>query len=192
MGITGGIGSGKSLIGKIFHRLGVPIYDADSRAKWLMNNNVELIAAIKDLFGEKAYDESGLNRQHISSVVFNQPEKLAKLNGLVHPKVGEDFEEWAEQNAEQNYLLKEAALMFETDSFKQLDEVITVSAPVEVRINRVLKRDSHRNKEDIEKIIAHQLTDAEREKRANHIINNDGQHLLIPQVLTLHQKFIQS
>ena len=190
VGITGGIGSGKSLVGKIFNRQGVPLYDADSRAKWLMVNNAELKNEIIALFGAEAYNEQGLNRQHISAQAFNAPEILKQLNGLVHPKVG-DFEQWVQQNVGKPYLLKEAALMFESDSYKQLDFIVAVSAPEKVRINRVLERDPHRTQKDVEKIIARQLTDVDRKERADSVINNDGTQLVIPQVLRLHEQFIR-
>jgi dephospho-CoA kinase len=190
IGITGGIGSGKSLICQIFHVLGVPVYDADSRAKKLMTTDGILIDQIKKEFGSLSYDEQGvLNREWLAKTVFTQPDKLTKLNSLVHPRVAWDYGQWIQEQAGAKYILKEAALLFEAGSYQLLDRIIVVTAPDELRIKRVLQRDAHRNKADVERIIKNQMPQEEKIKRADFIINNDESELMIPTVLKLHERF---
>ncbi|MEM8565509.1 MAG: dephospho-CoA kinase [Bacteroidota bacterium] len=189
IGVTGGIGSGKSLICKIFSALGVPVYDADSRAKWLMNNQKELKAKIKSNFGERAYDEKDeINRGYLADKVFNDSNALDGLNALVHPAVGQDYQAWKEQQ-KSHYTIKEAALMFESESYKGLDYVVNVSAPEEIRIQRVLKRDTFRSETEIRAIIEKQLPETERIRRSDFVITNDGKQMVISQVLELHERF---
>ena len=190
IGVTGGIGSGKSIVCKIFNALGVLSYDADSRAKIILNTDEVLKEQIKDEFGPFAYDEDGkLNRGHISKMAFSMPEKLARLNQLVHPRVAADFVTWTDEHHSHHYLIKEAALMFETGSYKELDKVILVSAPQSLRIERVLARDPYRTEADLKKIMANQMSEEEKMKRADFVIVNDESELLIPQVLRLHDLF---
>jgi len=190
IGITGGIGSGKSLICRIFHVLGVPVYDADSQAKKLMATDGILIDQIKKEFGTLSYNERGeLNKELLGKTVFNQPDRLAKLNSLVHPRVAWDYHQWINEQRSANYCLKEAALLFEAGSYQMLDKIIVVAAPVEVRIKRVLQRDVHRTKEEVERIIKNQMTQEEKVKLADYVITNDESALIIPQVLKLHEWF---
>lgn len=190
VGITGGIGSGKSLICKIFGVLGVPVYDADYRAKNLMTTDGILIDQIKKEFGSLSYNEKGaLNREHLSAAVFSEPARLEKLNSFVHPRVEVDYNQWVSANSRSKYVLKEAALLFEAGSYLKLDQIILVTAPQEIRIARVLVRDVHRTKEDIVKIIQNQMPEAEKELKANFIIRNDESELIVPQVLKLHKWF---
>lgn len=190
IGITGGIGSGKSLICKIFQALGIPVYYADDRAKWLMNNDESLRKEIIKHFGEDSYKNEQLNRSYIAGKVFNNEKKLELLNSLVHPAVGRDFFNWIKENDSAPYLIKEAALIFESGSYKNLNYVVNVYAPAELRVKRIMKRDPFRSREQIEDIIKKQATEEERIKHSDLVINNDGQHLLIPQVLTFHKKFL--
>lgn len=190
IGITGGIGSGKSLICRIFHVLGVPVYDADSRAKKLMTTDGILIDQIKKEFGTLSYDEKGeLNRELLGKTVFNQPDKLARLNALVHPRVAWDYKRWISEQSEARYCLKEAALLFEAGSYQLLDKIIVVAASDELRIKRVLQRDPHRNKEEVERIISNQMPQEEKIKRADYVIKNDESELVVPQVVKLHEWF---
>lgn len=190
IGITGGIGSGKSLVCRIFHVLGVPVYDADSQAKKLMTTDGILIDEIKKEFGSLSYDEGGtLNRALISKAVFNEPEKLTKLNSLVHPRVAEDYNRWISEQSGANYCLKEAALMFESESYRLLDKIIVVTAPDEQRIKRVMQRDPQRSRADVENIIKNQMAQEEKNKRADFVIRNDESELVVPQVLKLHEWF---
>jgi dephospho-CoA kinase len=190
IGITGGIGSGKSLVCRIFHVLGVPVYDADSRAKKLMTTDGILINQIKKEFGTLSYYEDGtLNRELLGKNVFNNPEMLAKLNSLVHPRVALDYNQWTQEQSGVKYCLKEAALLFEAGSYQSLDKIIVVAAPDELRIKRVLQRDRHRNRADVEKIINNQMPQEEKIKKADFVINNNETELVVPQVLKLHEWF---
>jgi len=189
IGITGGIGSGKSLVCRIFHALGVPVYDADSRAKAVMTTDGILVTHIKKEFGVLSYHEDGsVDREYLAKEVFNNAERLKLLNNLVHPRVAKDFEQWV-SGQKSNYILKEAALLFEAKSYTTLDKVIVVFAPEELRIKRVLQRDPHRTKEQIKEIIQNQLQEEEKLKRADFVIMNDETKLVIPQVLELHRTF---
>lgn len=191
VGITGGIGAGKSIICRVFEVLGIPVYDADTRAKALMKTDRALISSIREAFGEEAYLGEEVNRTHLAKVAFERPEMLERLNALVHPRVGADYERWVGENTDAAYTLKEAALLFETGSYKQLDVVIYVSAPEGVRIDRVLKRDSHRTEADVRKIMARQWSDAKKLKLADVHINNDGSELVVPQVLAVHHQLLK-
>jgi dephospho-CoA kinase len=190
VGITGGIGSGKSLVSHIFKLLGVPIYDADSRAKSIMTTDGILVSQIKKEFGVLSFRADGtLNREYLAEHVFSDPEKLKQLNKLVHPRVGEDYNRWVKDQVSL-YVLKEAALLFEAKSNTALDKIIVVSAPEELRIKRVLQRDKHRTVQQIKDIIGSQLKEEEKLELADHIIVNDESKPVIPQVLALHQQFL--
>lgn len=186
VGITGGIGSGKSTVCKLFSLLGAPIYSADDRAKWLMSHDPALKEKILSEFGSESYYATGeLNRGYLAETVFSNPEKVASLNALVHPAVGKDFKQWVSQQTAP-YLLKEAALLFETGAAKELDYVINVSSPLRVRMARVLLRDPQRTEEQVNQIIDQQLPDEEKNERADFSIKNTDNKLLIPQVLEVH------
>lgn len=187
IGITGGIGTGKTLVCRIFECLGVPVYDADSHAKELMTTDGILISNIKKEFGDLSYNTDGsLNRNYLSLRVFNDAEQLKKLNHLVHPRVAIDYKQWVENMVGVPYVLKEAALLFEAGSNQQLDKVIVVTAPEETRIKRVLKRDRHRTEAQIRSIVKNQMPEEEKMRRADFIVTNDETVLLIPQVIELH------
>lgn len=187
VGITGGIGSGKSTVAKIFEIFGVPVYYADDRAKWLMNNNQDLKSLILKEFGSQSYLKGNLNRTYLAETVFSNPEKVAKINSLVHPVVALDFKEWASVQ-DSPYVLKEAALIFETEGHKQLDAVINVSSPLRIRVSRILMRDPHRTEEQINHIIDQQLPDETKNELADFVIKNVDNKLLIPQVLKIHEQ----
>ncbi|RDV13797.1 dephospho-CoA kinase [Pontibacter diazotrophicus] len=193
IGITGGIGTGKTVVSRVFALLSVPVYDSDARAKWVMQHDEVLRQELITAYGAEAFTAEGeLNRSYLASVVFNNPERLEQLNTLVHPHVRHDFAKWAALHADKPYVLKEAALMYESEAWKQMDQIITVFAPMETRIKRLLHRDTHRTEEDIRNIISKQLSEEERMSRAEHIIYNDDQQLIIPQVLKLHEQLIAS
>lgn len=192
VGITGGIGSGKSIVCRVFALLGVPVYDSDFRAKWVMQHDAGLQQELINVFGEKTYTPTGqLDRPYLANLVFNQPEKLALLNRLVHPRVKDDFTNWVAAYQHHPYILKEAALMYESNAYQQVGKVITVSAPLNLRLTRVLQRDPHRLAADVQAIINKQLSEEERQQRADYIIYNDDQQPVIPQVLALHQDLLQ-
>ncbi len=188
IGITGGIGSGKSTVAAVFEVLGIPVYYADSRAKWLMVNDQKLMTSIKNIFGTDAYLMDGsLNRPLIAKIAFNNPEKLKKLNALVHPVVKLDYEHWHRQQKNVPYTLKEAALLFESGSAHELDAVIEVFAAQKIRINRVRKRDGLTRKQVLSRI-RNQMPESEKRKLADFVLLNDGKNGLIKQVLDLHQR----
>ena len=191
VGITGGIGAGKSLIAKVFESLGTSVYNADTRAKWLMTNSRNIISAIKVIFGDESYIGNELNRVHISSLAFHKPKLLTQLNALVHPEVELDFENWVDQNIRHRYLLKEASLLIEAGSCEKLDKLILVTAPENIRMKRILSRDNHRTEQDTEAIMRKQLSDEEKKKKSDIILANNGTFLLIPQILKLHEEFSQ-
>ncbi len=189
IGISGGIGSGKSIICKVFERLGVPVYYADERAKFLTNNDLQLIKEIKELLGRQAYDEHGqYNRRWVSSQVFQNPELLTMLNALIHPRVYEDSQKWVLSQHAHPYLIREAAII-QANYSQYLDELIAVISPMNLRIERIAARDPLRTKEEIKAIIQRQRSDAEYSALSNHLIINDEKHLLLPQILKLHQLF---
>lgn len=190
MGITGGIGSGKTTVCRVFETLGAITYYADDRAKWLMENDSQLINGVKDLFGEGAYHNGKLDRKHIAGQAFKDSSLLEKLNGIVHPAVARDIEGWVSKNQSAKLLLKEAALLFETGSYKSLNKTILVTAPEEVRIDRVAKRDAHRTKEDVRDIITKQMKDEEKIPLADFIIENDGTKSVIKQVMEIYNQLI--
>ncbi len=190
VGITGGIGSGKSTVCQIFQTLDVPVYYADIRAKWLMQYNDDLKKGIIGIFGPSAYAQDGkYDRPWVAQIAFSHPEKLAALNALVHPAVEWDSRAWHEEQAMRGvaYTLKEAALMIESGSQRALDVLIVVTAPEELRMERVMERDSL-SAEQVQARMANQLPEAEKVRLADHVIVNDGQHLLLPQVLAIHRQ----
>ncbi len=189
VGITGGIGSGKTLVSKLFAILGTPIYNADNRAKELINS--VLIDPIISAFGSESYEKGVLNRAFIAKQVFGNKEQLAVLNSIVHPAVAIDFENWVNLNKSTEYVLKEAALLVETGSYKQLDKLIVITAPYQLRVERIRERDTFRSNEEIEKIMASQTSDKAKIELADFVINNDESSLLIPQVVELDQKLRQ-
>jgi len=189
IGITGGIGSGKSYVSRIFRALGVPCYDADREAKELMNSDRHIREALVKAFGPGVYGSDGLlDRACLSTLVFRDREKLDVLNGIVHPIVIRHAEEWAAAQAHP-YSLKEAALLFESGSYRLLDRTVLVSAPEEERIRRVMRRDSI-SREQVEQRIGKQMPEEEKAKLADFVIVNDGETPLLPQVLTLHEAFL--
>jgi len=190
IGITGGIGSGKSLVCAIFATLGVPVYDADRHAKSLMTTDGILVSQIKKEFGDLAYHPDGsLNRTYLAQHVFSNEARLEILNGLVHPRVGVHYQNWVSTQVGKSYVLKEAALLFESGSWQQLDRIIVVSAPVDVREKRVLQRDKHRTADQFREIVARQLPEEEKVARADYVIINDDATPVLPQVLRLHALF---
>lgn len=191
VGVTGGIGSGKSLVCRIFQSLGVAVYNADNRAKELMTIDPVLVEQIKKEFGAKAYFSDGkVNRDFIAQAVFGASDQLEKLNHFVHPRVLVDYAKWVEGRQNESYVIKEAALIFEAGSSSGLDTIIVVFAPEALRLKRVLQRDAHRSEKDILNIFHNQMPEEEKLKRADAVIVNDESRLVIPQVLKLHNQFL--
>jgi len=189
IGLTGGIGSGKSTVAKIFETLGIPVYYADDVAKRLMNAHPELRSSIIQHFGEASYRDDSLDRKYLASIVFNDPVKLEQLNALTHPVTMQDAEDWMNKQISP-YVIKEAALLFESGAAGQLDQVIGVYAPQHIRVKRVMERDGM-TVEEIMKRMSRQIDEEMKMKLCNFIIVNNEQQLVIPQVLELHQRFIK-
>ena len=188
VGLTGGIGSGKTFLANIFSHLGIPVYYADNRAKLLYTTNQELKSAMIAEFGNQVYlPTNKINKNFLRKIIFSNPESKEKINKIVHPFVTTDFEKWCHQQKNAPYVLKESALLFETGLFRLLNKTILVTSSEELKIKRIKSRDNLSDNE-IQKQIAAQLPDTEKEKFANYIIINDEKKLLLPQVLTIHQQ----
>jgi dephospho-CoA kinase len=189
IGLTGGIGSGKSTVSNIFRILGIPVFDADSAARKLMEEDPALRKGLIHLFGPAAFDNDRLDRKYIAHIVFNDPYRLEQLNALVHPVTIAAAEKWADAQPTA-YTIKEAALFFEAGSTTGLDYIIGVYAPRHVRINRVMKRDGV-SREEVLSRMNRQINEEIKMRLCDFVILNDEQELLIPQVLKLHDKFLQ-
>jgi dephospho-CoA kinase len=188
IGLTGGIGSGKSMVAGIFNVLGIRVFDADTNAKMVMETDAALSASIKKLFGEESYSEGRLNRPYLANLVFNDAFKLEQLNALVHPATITAANTWMLQQTTP-YVIKEAALLFEAGAAAHLDYVIGVYAPQHIRIKRVMDRDKV-TREQVLARMNRQINEEIKMKLCDFVLVNDEQQLLIPQVLRLHQKFI--
>lgn len=190
IGITGGIGSGKTVVCKLFELLCIPVYYADTEAKRLMHEDKILISQIKKKFGTNIYDQKNqLNKKLLSEIVFKDEIKLKILNSLVHPAVKKDFLRWVKKQKNTPYVIKEAALLFESSSYKQLDKIITVYAPVNLRITRTIKRD-HISKNEVKKRMNAQMNDEAKIKRSDFVIYNDEKTPVIFRVLQLHKRLL--
>jgi dephospho-CoA kinase len=189
VGITGGIGSGKSTVCKVFELLGIPVYYADREAKLMYITNQNLKSQIISLFGGQVYPNDIFDRKALAQVVFNQPEKLLQLNQIMHPLVAKHYEEWISIQ-EAPYTLKEAALLIESKSYLSLDYMLMVSSPDDLRIQRVMERDQDLRME-VEKRMASQLPQHELRKHCNIELMNDEKQLLIPQIIELHEQLLK-
>ncbi|WDF67804.1 dephospho-CoA kinase [Sphingobacterium oryzagri] len=191
IGITGGIGSGKSYVAKVFQALGVPFYNADKEAKDLMNTSAKIRSALTETFGAEVYAQDGmLDRAYLSELVFKDQQKLERLNAIVHPAVIKHGQDWAAKQTFP-YSLKEAALLFESGSYTSLDYTLLVTAPEPVRIARVINRDAV-NEQQVRDRINKQMPEDDKVALADFVIVNDGQEPLLPQVLRLHTFFLNA
>ena len=186
IGITGGIGSGKTTVAKVFEVLGIPVYYADDEAKRLMNTDEKLKEKIQLHFGNDVYKDGRLDRKYLSEIVFKNPEKLQLLNALVHPATLKDAEKWM-QSQSTAYSLKEAALIFESGAHEYLDYVIGVTAPAPLRLQRTMQRDGIA-REDVISRMDKQIDETIKMKLCDFVIKNDEQEMLLPQILKLHEK----
>lgn len=190
VGLTGGIGSGKTTVSKIFKVLGIAVFDADAEAKNIVTNNTCVRQQIIDAFGINSYQNNIFNRKYIANIVFNNATALQQLNNITHPATIQAFDNWAlQQNG--NYIIKEAALLFEANTYKDLDFIIGVFAPAETRIKNVMQRDSL-TEQEVLKRMKNQMPDEEKLKLCNAIIYNNKQQSLIEQVLQIHNKLLQT
>ncbi len=189
VGITGGIGSGKSVVCKVFETLGIPVFNADNAARYLMENDEQLVASISSLLGNEVYNNNLLDRARVSDIIFRQPEKLQQLNALVHPATINYAAEWvARQQAP--YIIKEAAIFFESGSYKEMDIIVGVYAPLELRIARTMARGGQ-TREKVLDIISKQMNEEEKMGRCDHVITNDDVTAITPQVLQLNEFFLK-
>lgn len=189
VGLTGGIGSGKTTVARVFQVLGVPVYDADKASKKLMNEDAQMKMDLISAFGEETYKEGVLDRKYLAETVFNDPEKLVLLNSIVHPATIHHASEWMKKQ-EAPYIIKEAALIFESGSNKDLDYVIGVYSPLELRISRTMARDSI-SREQVFSRIQNQMNEESKMALCDFIIQNDPNHSIVEQVLELHHQLLE-
>jgi dephospho-CoA kinase len=189
VGITGGIGSGKTYVCTVFEKMGVPVFYADEEAKKISESDV-VVSKIVETFGASILRaDNKVDRKKLSEYVFSNPAELQKLNAIIHPLVKKRFENWLQENRDKKYILKEAAILFEPGLDKEMDSIITVVADKETRIERVKKR-SNLTEEAIGKIMASQWTDEEKIKQSSFVINNNANELLLPQIISIHNTLI--
>lgn len=189
IGLTGGIGSGKSTVAKVFMALGVPVFNSDNVAKDIINNDDGVVKLVSETFGA-IYENGLLNKEKLAAIVFNDKSALEKLNKIIHPKVAEYFEKWVSENNNAPLLIKEAAILIETGVYKQLDQLILVSAPEKLRIERVVKRDKTTEQQVLDRIKS-QLSEEEKQKVADYIIINNDELMVVPQVLEVYQELLK-
>jgi dephospho-CoA kinase len=188
VGVTGGIGSGKSVVCQVFKTLGIPVFNADDAAHYLMENDTTLVQGIQWLLGDEVYENGKLNREKVSAVIFQDPEKLKQLNNLVHPAVIGYGNAWMQEQLTP-YAIKEAAIFYESGSYKDVDVMVGVYAPQELRIKRTMER-SNMTREKVLSIIAQQMNDDVKMKLCNYVITNDDATPLLPQVLKIHEELL--
>jgi len=172
VGLTGGIGSGKSTVAKILLKLGFPVYNSDKRAKWLMNNDSILKNNISSIFGENSYINGVLNTNFISNIVFSDPDKIIQLNSLVHPSVSKDFDKWLKLNISHNIIFKEAAILIESGAYLKMNKIILVESRNDLKIERILKRDST-DFDSVKKRMDSQSSDSKNKNYVDYIIENN-------------------
>ena len=190
IGITGGIGSGKTLVCSVIETLGVPVYYADREAKRLMNSHPVLKESIEGLLGKEAYRDGELDRRYVGRRVFGNRDLLEQLNSLVHPAVREDYQSWVDGWSEVPYVVEEAAILFESGANRNLDITVLVYAPSELRIRRVMQRDGV-SKEEVQRRMLHQMDEEEKRILADEVIVNDDREMVLPQIIALHEKILK-
>lgn len=191
VGVTGGIGSGKSVVCRIFGCLGVPVYEADARAKWLSSNDPAIRLQITELLGEKSFANGSYNRDYVASRVFSDAQLLQQLNQIIHPRVSADAASWLERHGSEPYVLREAALMNRAGDGNSLDKVIVVTAPLSLRVERIRSRDPQRSEEGIRAIIKNQISEESRLGLADYVLDNSENAALIPRILSLHKTLLE-
>ncbi len=190
VGLTGGIGSGKTLVCSVLEKLGVAVYYADSEARRLMNSDPELEHQISGLFGNKAYEGGSLNREFLAQRVFKDKELLTRLNELVHPAVQKDFSRWASEQKPAFYVVEEAAILFESGSDRNMDLTIGVFAEKELRVRRVMQRDGIA-RDQVRMRINSQMNEKEKMEKADIVIRNDGKLMILPQIINMHNAILK-
>jgi len=188
LGITGGIGSGKTSVCKVFNVLGIPVFSADPEAREIMDNDRNIRRAINEIVGKNIYPGGKLNRMELASLIFNDRDLLEKVNSLVHPVVFEHFNRWAEKQTTP-YVIMEAAILFESGASKLVDRVATIVAPVDERISRVTRRNKL-NRDQVMERIKNQMTDDQRIKMSDYVINNSENDMIIPVILRINEDLL--
>ncbi len=190
VGVTGGIGSGKSIICKVFASLGAPVYNADAAARMLTDTNIDIKSKLTALLGKNIYNDNGLNRTLMSSIIFRDKKMLEAVNFIIHPYVIQDFMHWAELHKKKDYVIQETAILFESGIDKLIDKCITVTAPTDIKFKRLLLR-SGMTEERIRNIMANQWPDEKIIQLSDFVINNDEKSLILPQILFIHQQLVE-
>lgn len=192
VGLTGGIGTGKSVVANLFIQLSIPVYNSDLKAKWLMNNTSSLKSSLIDAFGSKTYVDGTIDKSYLSGIVFQNPEKLKTINTIVHPYVKSDFEDWVVNNSIAPYVVKEAAILIESGAYKQVNSIVLIKAELEKRIKRVTVRDGVLKKDVVERI-ENQLSETEKQKFSDYTISNNGSlEELELKVKDIHKEILKS
>lgn len=189
VGVTGGIGSGKTIVCSVFQKLGVPVYNADSNAKYLITSDKAISDFIKKRFGKDLFTNEGLDKKKLADIVFNDPSALNDLNSVVHPAVKKNFNQWLEKQNKAPYIIKEAAILFESGANRDMDKIITVIAPEPLRIERTIKRDNV-SEEEVKKRMSFQSSDEYKIQKSDFVISNDGNSLILPQIIQIHKEII--
>jgi dephospho-CoA kinase len=189
VGLTGGIGTGKSVAARIFSELQVPVYSADTEAKKAYADPA-VLQKLKQSFGGEVFDNNTISLKKLAQVVFSDKVRLIELNSIIHPFLLNDFEKWLESLAEVPYIIMESAILYETSYYEMFDKMITVSAPVELCMERVMKRDGV-SREEVQKRMQNQVADEIKTSKADFVIINDGNTMILPQVLEIHEKILQ-
>jgi dephospho-CoA kinase len=190
VGLTGGLGSGKSTVAKVFETLRIPVFYADDESKKITDTSKEVKDQLISAFGEELYKEGILNRGMLASIIFNDAEAIKKVNAIIHPAVAAAFKKWAEAQ-KSAYVLQEAAILFETGGYKRFDKNILVSAPEELRIERVMARSGWTKEEALQRM-ANQWGESQKISLADFVILNDGSKPLLPQILAIHENLIRT
>jgi dephospho-CoA kinase len=191
VGITGGIGSGKSLVCQVFSRLGIPVYNADMAARKIMERDRAVRKKLTDMLGRDVYEGNSLNRIKMAGLIFNNGELLTRVNLIVHPAVTVDFQKWCDTVGNFRYVIHESAILFESEIYRLFDFIVLVTAPVEVRLKRVITR-SGMTHEKIQSIMKNQPDEKENMLRSHLVLNNDGNNMILPRILDLHAEWMQS
>ena len=191
IGVTGGIGSGKSVVCRIFACLGIPVYEADKRAKWLSDNDPAIKTEVIELLGEESFADGTYNRKYVASRVFSNSQLLQELNQIIHPRVLADSGLWLDRHIAQPYVIREAALMNRAGEGNTLDKVIVVTAPLSLRIERTKSRDPQRSEEDILAIVENQISEEVRLQLADYVVDNGENVALIAQIMPLHKMLLE-
>ncbi len=190
IGLTGGIGSGKSLVADFFKLLGIPVYSSDVEAKQLMQTNILIRESLIEVFGEEVYFDSGeLNRFKLAEIIFNNEDALKKVNGIVHPQVRLHYQEWLSQHIGVPYVIQESAILFDTGLYKNFNKIITVTADKEIRLQRVVERDSC-SRESVLERMSKQISEQDKIEKSDFVIYNNSE-LIIPQIIAIHKQLIE-